>query len=138
MKTLCKVLWLPMLIAMALVSFKIAWGVTDLTLEGKVGNYPVVMEIQVWGSGPNIVGGYYYYKSKGPNNKIDLSPDNNLQKGDGVCPVLEESVNGVVTGTFHASYWDVNTMRGTWISASGSKQLPFTLKVVKSDHHYIE
>ena len=128
----------PVMVAFVLVSFKIVWGVTDLTLEGTVGNYPVVMEIQVWGCGPNIVGGSYYYKSQGPNKRIEVSGDLNLQNGDGVCPVLEESVNDVVTGTFHASYWDVKNMRGTWISASGRKQLPFELKVVNADHHYIE
>ena len=139
MKTLRSALMLPVLFLLTFFSTKsFAQGVTDLTLDGTVGKYPVVMEIQVWSYGPTIVGGVYYYKSQGPNKKIALSDDLNIQNGNGCYPQLQESVNGKVTGTFHASYWDVKTMRGTWISADGSKQLPFSLKVIKSDHHYIE
>ena len=138
MKKVFIALLASILAATTLVSFKSDSGVTDLSLDGKVGNYPVVMEIQVWGSGPNIIGGYYYYKSQGSNNRISISDDQNLQKGDGIYPVLEESVNGKVTGTFHASHWDMKTMKGTWISANGKTQLPFTLTVINSKHHYIE
>ena len=137
MKRVCKTVLLLMLVALTLVSFKSEWGVTDITLEGKVGKYPIVMELQMWGSGPNINGGWYYYKSQGPNNRIDVSNDLNFDEGDGYYPRLEESVNDKVTGTFYASHWDMNTMSGTWISADGKKQFPFTLKVIKADHHYM-
>ena len=138
MKKVFTVLLISMLAVTTLVSFKSSSGVTDLTLEGKVGNYPVVMEIQVWGSGPNIIGGTYYYKSQGSSRRIEISEDQNIQNGDGIYPVLEESVNGKVTGTFHASHWDMKTMRGTWISANGKSQLQFSLTVTKAKHHYIE
>lgn len=128
-------LFLVVLTFLTLTSFR-SFGqqfYTGLTLEGKIDKYPIVMELVVWGDGPSIVSGNYYYTSKGSNNRIILSDDLNDVNGQGYYPVLEESVNGKVTGTFHASYWDMRTMQGTWISANGSKQLPFTLRVVKSE-----
>lgn len=139
MKLFKKSIFFSLLAIIMLSSLKsFGQGVTDFTLEGKIDKYPIVMEIEVFGGGPVIVGGSYYYKSKGPDHWIMLSDDLNLQKGGGIYPILEESVGDKVTGTFHATHWDMETMRGTWISANGSKQLSFSLKVVKSVRHYIE
>jgi len=115
-----------------------AQGVTDLTLEGKIDNYPIIMEISVWGRGTNIIGGFYYYKKNGPKNTIGLSEDQNLQQGDGRKPILQEDVDGKVTGTFYAQYWDGEVMHGTWIRSKDGKQLPFSLKVIKRNWHYLE
>lgn len=144
MKVLRRTVVLAMFAVLSLITCKsfaqecVIGGVTDLTLEGTIGQYPVVMELQVWGSGPNIVGGGYYYKSQGRNNMIMLSDDLNLQRGNGVKPRLEESVNGRVTGVFYATSWNMDVMKGTWMRTKDNKQFSFTLKVVKSYHHYIE
>ena len=115
-----------------------AQGVTDLTLEGKIDKYPIVMEISVWGKGLNIIGGLYYYKKNGPKSQIGLSEDQNLQQGEGQKPILQEDVDGKVTGTFYAQYWDGEVMHGTWIRSKDGKQLPFSLKVIKRNWHYLE
>lgn len=115
-----------------------AQGVTDLTLEGKIDNYPIIMEISVWGRGTNIIGGFYYYKKNGPKNTIELSEDQNQHQGDGQKPILQEVVDGKVTGTFYAQYWDGDVMHGTWIRSKDGKQLPFSLKVIKRHWHYLE
>ena len=116
-----------------------AQGVTDLTLEGKIDNYPIIMEISVWGHGTNIIGGFYYYKKNGPKNTLELSEDQNQQQGGGEKPILQESdKDGKITGTFYAQFWDGEVMHGTWIRSRDGKQLPFSLKVVKRNWHYIE
>ena len=56
--TLAKRLWLPFVATLLLLSSKAgAQGVTDITLEGKIDKYPIVMEISVWGGGGSIIGG---------------------------------------------------------------------------------
>lgn len=114
-------------------------GVTDLTLDGKIDKYPIIMEISVWGHGTNIIGGFYYYKKNGPKNTIEVSEDQNLQNGDGQKPILQEiEKDGKITGTFYAQFWDGEVMHGTWIRSRDGKQMPFSLKVVKRNWHYIE
>ncbi len=138
-RSLAKRLWLPFVAAVLLFSSKAgAQGVTDITLEGKIDKYPIVMEISVWGGGGSIIGGSYYYKSKGPKNAITLSEDQNIQQGEGSKPVLEETIDGKNTGAFYARYWDGEVMHGTWIRSKDGKQLPFSLKVTKRNWHYIE
>lgn len=114
-------------------------GVTDLTLDGKIDKYPIIMEISVWGHGTNIIGGFYYYKKNGPKNTIEVSEDQNLQNGDGQKPILQEiEKDGKITGTFYAQFWDGEVMHGTWIRSRDGKQMPFSLKVVKRNWHYLE
>lgn len=112
-------------------------GVTDLTLDGKIDKYPIIMEISVWGHGTNIIGGFYYYKKNGPKNTIEVSEDQNLQQGEGQKPILQEEVDGKVTGTFYAQYWDGDVMHGTWTRSQDGKQMPFSLKVTKRHWHYL-
>ena len=113
-------------------------GVTDLTLEGKIDNYPIIMEISTWGKSVKIIGGYYYYKKNGPKNTIEVSDDQNTQQPEGEKPTLNEIVDGKVTGTFYAQFWDGDVMHGTWIRSRDGKQKPFSLKVVKRHWHYLD
>lgn len=113
-------------------------GVTDLTLDGKIDNYPIIMEISVWGQGTNIIGGFYYYKKNGPKNTIEVSEDQNQQQGGGEKPILQETdENDKITGTFYAQFWDGDVMHGTWTRSKDGKQMPFSLKVTKRHWHYL-
>ncbi len=69
------------------------------------------------------ISGYYYYDSKGPNSKIQLTGQ---RKGTNVT--LTESVNGQVTGTFDLTLSpDGSSAAGSWIGSKGQK-LSVTLK----------
>lgn len=140
MKVLSRTVVLAVFAVLSLITCKsFAQGsVTDVTLEGTIGKYPIVMELQVWEGGPNILGGNYYYKSQGPKNKIGVSSDLNIVEGNGYQPRLEETVKGKVTGVFYVSKWNMKTMSGTWIRTSDHKQFSFTLKVVKTYRHYYD
>lgn len=115
----------------AAVSFAIpANAFTTDVMDGKIGNYKIKMQLTVHDYS-NKITGWYYYKSKGPKNKIQLSGYGNLEEEDGVT--LTEKVNGKVTGTFRGTLWTgymnpVHTFGyfGTWTSPTG-KTLEFDL-----------
>ena len=95
------------------------------TMEGTVGKSGIVMDLTV-NTSTGKATGWYYYKSKGPKNKIQLSGkiygdpiDNEVKM------TLTESVNGKTTGTFSGKCWMSVTGNqgyiGTWTSPAGKK-----------------
>ena len=95
-------------------------------MDGYVGSYPVVMKLTINDSTGKVTG-WYYYKSKGSKNKIQLS-GTYRDEGLGGTMTLTEKVKGKVTGTFSGEFWiaPVGNMgyNGTWKSPSG-KRLEF-------------
>lgn len=88
---------------------------------GKIdGKYDIVMELNFNGGGE--VAGSYYYKSK--NTPISL--EGKLTE-EGML-ILEERVNGEVTGNFAGQYKG-SDYSGIWVSPDGGKEMPF--KVTK-------
>lgn len=67
------------------------------TLSGSIDRYPITMEIVIDGT---HVSGNYYYKSKGPNNRLLLSGTNN----DGYLDINETDENGTPTGHFRGTF----------------------------------
>ncbi|MBO6024601.1 MAG: hypothetical protein J6P83_07090 [Bacteroidales bacterium] len=136
MKVLKRTLVLAMFVVLTLIACKsfAQRGLVELTLDGTIGQYPVVMELQVYyGAVPAIWGGSYFYKSQGSKNRIMLSEDLNLDEADGAKPRLEERVNDKVTGVFYVSSWNLDGMKGTWMRTKDNKRYSFTLKTVKSE-----
>lgn len=100
-----------------------AKDITD-EMEGKIGKYKIVMQLDIYDNGK--VNGWYYYKSKGPGKKISLSGNYN-SKTDQIN--LTEKVNGKITGYFRGEYvtghlthfgW-LYQYNGIWESPSGKK-----------------
>lgn len=97
-------------------------------MTGKIGNYPVVM--QLYGdTNSSALTGWYYYKSQGSKNKISLRGNLRNSKAS-----LTETVNGKTTGSFsgnlgctgHGTYYQYN-FYGNWTSSKG-KVLFFDLE----------
>ncbi len=87
------------------------------TINGK---YEIVMDLHFVGGGK--VTGSYYYKSK----KSPISLEGEVNEGG--LLMLEEKVNGEVTGSFTGKF-DETEYSGLWVSPDGSKEMPF--KVTK-------
>lgn len=88
-------------------------------MEGKIGKYPVHMQL-TFNCGTHKVTGWYYYNSKGAKNKIQLSGTFSGDCYD--CSLnMTESHNGKVTGSFVGDYSDaiIESAYGTWRSPSG-------------------
>lgn len=93
-------------------------------MTGSIGKYPVVMKL-FYDEEAGTIKGWYYYKSKGPANKIQLT---GRIKG---LPInfseltMTESVNGKKTGTFKGCFWITGNgcsgSNGEWISPAGKK-----------------
>lgn len=136
MRVLRRTLVLAIFVVLTLITCKsfAQGGIIELTLDGTVGQYQIVMELRVWdGAELSILGGNYFYKSQGHKNRIMLSDDQNFESAKGAKPRLEESVNGKVTGIFYVSSWNLDGMKGTWIRTKDNKRCSFTLKTVKSE-----
>ena len=92
-------------------------------MEGAVGKYKIVMSLKL-NTSTGKVSGWYYYKSKGPKNKIQLSGTIKGEPIDMAQVLLTEKVNGQVTGNFDGEFWisAVGNMgySGTWISPKGN------------------
>ena len=127
-----KVITILMLMVAIVVGSQTASADTVETalMSGSVGKYKVKMKL--WRNlDNNTVTGWYYYTSKGANNKIKLSGRILPQDEDNFffCDmVLTETVNGKVTGTFRGSYgygmMTGDDFEGTWTSPQG-KSLHF-------------
>ena len=89
-----------------------AQGKADDVMEGEIGEYPIVMQLTRHSNG--TVTGWYYYKSKGPKNKIVLSGEYSNYEFDGWDIRLAEKVNGKVTGIFDGKY-NVHPYSGIWV-----------------------
>lgn len=94
------------------------------TMEGTVGKYGIVMDLTV-NTSTGKATGWYYYKSKGPKNKIQLSGKIYGDPIDDAKVTLTETVNGKTTGTFSGTLWLSPTgnqgYEGTWTSPAGKK-----------------
>lgn len=89
-------------------------------MDGTIGSSDICMKLN-FNESNHTVSGWYYYVSKGSNNKITLSGtyDGNPMFGD---LRLEEKVNGKVTGTFTGEYNFGNmtvSAYGDWKSPDG-------------------
>ena len=98
----------------------------DDVMEGSIGKYPIVMQLTRHSNG--TVTGWYYYKSKGPKNKIMLSGNYSNYEFDGWDIRLTEKVNGKITGIFNGKYNAhpysgimVYDFLGTWHSPDGDR-----------------
>lgn len=92
-------------------------------MEGTIGKYKVVMQLTFDDDSHNV-SGWYYYKSKGMNNKIQLSGTWRPYDVIGRFVTLVEKVNGKVTGTFKCLFGPgnrVTSLDGTWTSSSGKR-----------------
>ena len=94
-------------------------------MEGKVGKYAIVMDLSV-NPDTGKATGWYYYKSKGPKNKIKLSGKIYGDPVDNEAKVtLTETVNGKTTGSFSGMLWISGAgnqgYEGTWTSPTGKK-----------------
>ena len=103
-----------------------AKGKADDVMVGDIGKYPIVMQLTRHSNG--TVTGWYYYKSKGPKNKIVLSGEYSNYEFDGWDILLTEKVNGKVTGIFNGKYnvhpdsgIMVCDFSGTWQSPNGDR-----------------
>lgn len=90
-------------------------------LNGSIGKYKIVMNL-TFDSQDHSITGWYYYKSKGPKNKINI---NGIFKGDGKRGKLKlkEVVNGEITGNFSGDYDLENRnilLTGTWEAPNGN------------------
>ena len=99
---------------------------TTYPMYGAVGKYKIVMVLEFKDHG--IVSGWYYYKSKGPKNKIKLNGTYKDEWGnfEGGTLNLTESVNGKITGYFSGEFavgFHMNRdvwAGGTWKSPKGN------------------
>lgn len=98
-------------------------------MTGSIGKYQIKIYIEINDSTGKATG-WYYYKSKGAKNKIQLS---GTAKKYGIYDykvVLTEKVNGKVTGTFSGDFGIAPngnmSYYGTWTSPNG-KSLRFEL-----------
>lgn len=113
--------FLTLIIALfATTSSAQAYTFETYPLSGSVGKYKIVINL-TFNSQNNTVKGWYYYKSKGSNNKISLS---GTYRGDGQGGTLKltEKVNGKITGYFSGEYGfgnRVTHVTGTWKSPTG-------------------
>lgn len=116
-------------IAFNCISFSQA-QMSDLTkLEGKIGEYPVVMDLGylVGGMSVCMVSGSYFYKSK--KVIIDLCSEDGEK--------FVENLNGDETGYFTLDDWEKKVgqiVTGTWHSMDDSKSYPISLKVMKKSN----
>lgn len=74
-------------------------------MTGTIGKYKIVMSLTINDSN-NTVSGWYYYKSKGPKNKIKISGTfrEQTQFDYSLHINMKEYVGGKVTGTFNIDY----------------------------------
>lgn len=104
-------------------------------MSGTIGKYKIKMQLTFHADREDTVTGWYYYTSKGPNNKIKLSGTGILAFNDGETQVsLFEYVNGKNTGEFYGSFTygalrnhDAFIYYGTWSGTTG-KKLDFELE----------
>ena len=97
-------------------------------MTGTIGKYKIVMSLTINDSN-NTVSGWYYYKSKGPKNKIKLSGtfrELQPQFGYTIHIDMKEYVGGKVTGTFNIDYYqqsksgiDLMWIEGDFTTATG-------------------
>ena len=116
-------------ILMALLVFGVttaeAYTLELTPMEGNIGKYAIVMDLTL-NTSTGKATGWYYYKSKGPKNKIQLSGKVSGDPVDNeVKMTLTETVNGKTTGTFSGMLWispvGNQGYEGTWTSPSGKK-----------------
>lgn len=97
-----------------------------LHLEGKIGDYPISMELKhlpgryATGSGYD---GYYYYQKYGQPIALYGAEDE-----PGVISLTESDVEGNATGNFRGSLSVEGLFKGRWISGDQKRTLPFELK----------
>ncbi len=93
----------------------------SVTYKGKIGKYPIVMELV---EGDSFYGDYFYLSK---NKKIKLSTDENVYNKGKV--ILYEKVNNVKTGffVFNTINFDKASLRGKWHSMDGSKSYDVVL-----------
>lgn len=111
-----------------------AYTLETYDMEGTIGTYKVKIYLKLNISTGKATG-WYYYKSKGAKNKIQLSGTvKNFTDCGNVK--LTEKVNGKVTGTFSGEFCESArgnmSYYGTWTSPSG-KKLSFELDDMWND-----
>ena len=100
-----------------------AYTLETYDMEGTIGTYKVKIYLKL-NTSTGKATGWYYYKSKGVKNKIQLSGTvKNFTDCGNVK--LTEKVNGKVTGSFSGEFCESArgnmSYSGTWTSPSGKK-----------------
>ncbi|MBR3455029.1 MAG: hypothetical protein IKH26_06880 [Bacteroidaceae bacterium] len=128
--------------------FVLSWAVLSVSAQGngvfrfkgKIGNYPIVMELNATAAS---AWGDYYYVSQGSKNKLQLNGDRDLSDESGLKWVLEETVDDKLNGYFFlrwdrlSEYSKDGSMRitGTYINVK-NKKYTVELKCDKADHYH--
>lgn len=89
--------------------------------SGSIGQYPVMMCIKLT-NGEERISGWYYYESKGPNNRLRLT---GLHHGEHFI-IEEYDSNGKQTGKFDGNFTN-ETLNGTYYSVNNSRYHNFSL-----------
>ena len=102
-----------------------AYNHETMVMAGNIGGYDIHMKLN-FNLSTHKVTGWYYYDSKGPKNKFQLSGTWSGSLDD--CRLkMQESHNGKVSGTFTGQYGpayargDMEWAEGTWTSSKGKK-----------------
>lgn len=92
---------------------------TTPLMSGTIGKYKVKMKLTI-NTSTNKVSGWYYYASKGPKNKIQLSGRCNYSYGYNEGVTLTETVNGKTTGHFYVTIIDLTGATRPWGGVEGT------------------
>jgi hypothetical protein len=117
-----------------------AQGNAVFRFKGKIGNYPIVMELNATATS---AWGDYYYVSQGPKNKLQLNGNRDFDDDTELKWVLEETVDDELNGYFFlrwdrlSEYSKDGSMRitGTYINVK-NKKYNVELKCDKADHYH--
>ena len=103
--------------------------VTPCRYSGKIGKYPIVMELAFDISTKHVVG-TYYYRSQGANNRMILS---GVSKTDGIITLegYENLKNDAPVNEYMTLGISGDYISGTWKNSSGSRSLKMHLTKIK-------
>ena len=122
----------PVIFFLITVSSTVAFADTGFVFRGKVGKYPIEME--VWATASSAVGGYYYI-SQGKDKQLTVSGEPMLEVEAPIW-IFRENINGVHNGVFvlrwdRLSYPECEEMTGVYINTKG-KSFDVSLRCVKT------
>lgn len=113
MKKLLAVIFLALAFVLPNAASVQAETYTTTVMNGSIGKYKVVMKLTL-NDRTHTITGWYYYKSKGPKNKLQLTGtfDGPIFSAENVNVV--ERVNGKVTGRFFG-WFAIGSMQGHYL-----------------------
>ena len=120
-----------------MVGFCISAAAETQHIEGTVGKYPVVMELTYYNNGE--VGGWYYYKRMGSENKILLAGRYYLDNGYRWVELFEDDSDGYSNNDYsrfdmkmsskRQRYTTTYTYSGTFTKYRKNKATKYTIKM---------